>query len=194
MGIASLDKAAASARASERCLEEVTSVPKGLQRAHEAAVLTSLHMQTRHLTNCISHPTFFSTLPTCPLPDSPLPLPQTYPQSCSCPLGFEGQRCEVNPDDCEDNDCENNSTCVDGVNNYACVCPPNYTGEALGRRGLCLRRVEGVRRVSLEEQLVPDGILKRRSPHLLCPCRERLKSQNHHMPVSSTHTLSPSNP
>ncbi|EGV96301.1 Slit-like 3 protein [Cricetulus griseus] len=49
--------------------------------------------------------------------------------SCSCPLGFEGQRCEINPDDCEDNDCENNATCVDGVNNYACVCPPNYTGE-----------------------------------------------------------------
>lgn len=49
--------------------------------------------------------------------------------SCSCPLGFEGQRCEINPDDCEDNDCENSATCVDGVNNYACVCPPNYTGE-----------------------------------------------------------------
>lgn len=49
--------------------------------------------------------------------------------SCSCPLGFEGQRCEINPDDCEDNDCENNATCVDGINNYACVCPPNYTGE-----------------------------------------------------------------
>lgn len=49
--------------------------------------------------------------------------------SCSCPLGFEGQRCEINPDDCEDNDCENSATCVDGINNYACVCPPNYTGE-----------------------------------------------------------------
>lgn len=49
--------------------------------------------------------------------------------SCSCPLGFEGQRCEINPDDCEDNDCENSATCVDGINNYACLCPPNYTGE-----------------------------------------------------------------
>lgn len=48
--------------------------------------------------------------------------------SCVCPPGFEGQRCEINPDDCEDNDCENNSTCIDGVNNYTCVCPPNYTG------------------------------------------------------------------
>lgn len=48
--------------------------------------------------------------------------------SCVCPPGFEGQSCEINPDDCEDNDCENNSTCIDGVNNYTCVCPPNYTG------------------------------------------------------------------
>ncbi|KAK2116956.1 hypothetical protein P7K49_003842 [Saguinus oedipus] len=39
-----------------------------------------------------------------------------------------GQRCEINPDDCEDNDCENNATCVDGINNYVCVCLPNYTG------------------------------------------------------------------
>ncbi|XP_037531385.1 slit homolog 3 protein [Nematolebias whitei] len=49
--------------------------------------------------------------------------------NCVCLPGFEGQRCEVNPDDCEDNDCENNSTCVDGVNNYTCICPPNYTGD-----------------------------------------------------------------
>lgn len=48
--------------------------------------------------------------------------------SCVCPPGFEGQRCEINPDDCEDNDCENNSTCIDGINNYTCVCPPNYAG------------------------------------------------------------------
>ena len=48
--------------------------------------------------------------------------------SCVCPPGFEGHRCEINPDDCEDNDCENNSTCIDGVNNYTCICPPNYTG------------------------------------------------------------------
>lgn len=48
--------------------------------------------------------------------------------SCACPPGFEGRHCEINPDDCEDNDCENNSTCIDGINNYTCVCPPNYAG------------------------------------------------------------------
>lgn len=47
---------------------------------------------------------------------------------CACADGFEGENCEVNIDDCEDNDCENNSTCVDGVNNYTCLCPPEYTG------------------------------------------------------------------
>lgn len=47
---------------------------------------------------------------------------------CVCPEGFEGDACEINIDDCEDNDCENNSTCVDGINNYTCMCSPEYTG------------------------------------------------------------------
>uniref|UniRef100_A0A8C4PK00 Slit homolog 2 protein n=1 Tax=Equus asinus asinus TaxID=83772 RepID=A0A8C4PK00_EQUAS len=49
---------------------------------------------------------------------------------CTCPYGFKvRENCEVNVDDCEDNDCENNSTCVDGINNYTCLCPPEYTGK-----------------------------------------------------------------
>ena len=47
---------------------------------------------------------------------------------CVCPEGFEGDECEINIDDCEDNDCENNSTCVDGINNYTCMCSPEYSG------------------------------------------------------------------
>lgn len=47
---------------------------------------------------------------------------------CTCADGFEGESCDINIDDCEDNDCENNSTCVDGINNYTCLCPPEYTG------------------------------------------------------------------
>lgn len=49
--------------------------------------------------------------------------------SCTCPLGFEGPTCQTNIDDCEDNDCENGATCLDGVNNYTCLCPPYYTGQ-----------------------------------------------------------------
>lgn len=49
---------------------------------------------------------------------------------CVCPDGFEGDECEINIDDCEDNDCENNSTCVDGINNYTCLCSPEYTGNS----------------------------------------------------------------
>lgn len=48
---------------------------------------------------------------------------------CVCPEGFEGDTCEINIDDCEDNDCENNSTCIDGINNYTCMCSPEYTGK-----------------------------------------------------------------
>lgn len=52
---------------------------------------------------------------------------------CTCADGFEGENCEINVDDCEDNDCENNSTCVDGINNYTCLCPPEYTGKSIKR-------------------------------------------------------------
>lgn len=31
-------------------------------------------------------------------------------------------------DDCEDHGCDNGATCIDGVGNYTCLCPPNYTG------------------------------------------------------------------
>uniref|UniRef100_A0AAY4CDW9 Slit homolog 1 protein n=1 Tax=Denticeps clupeoides TaxID=299321 RepID=A0AAY4CDW9_9TELE len=48
---------------------------------------------------------------------------------CACPTGFEGTTCQINIDDCEDNDCENGATCLDGVNNYTCLCSPFYTGE-----------------------------------------------------------------
>lgn len=52
-----------------------------------------------------------------------------FHHSCKCPLGFEGPTCQTNADDCEDHDCENGATCVDGVNNYTCFCPPYYTGQ-----------------------------------------------------------------
>lgn len=48
--------------------------------------------------------------------------------SCACAFGFHGTFCEVNVDDCEDHGCESGATCVDGVGNYTCLCPPNYTG------------------------------------------------------------------
>ena len=48
--------------------------------------------------------------------------------SCHCPPGFKGNRCERNIDDCVENKCENNSTCIDMVMSYRCQCQPGYTG------------------------------------------------------------------
>lgn len=59
---------------------------------------------------------------------------------CTCADGFEGENCEINVDDCEDNDCENNSTCVDGINNYTCLCPPEYTGRSIREREMSSRK------------------------------------------------------
>ena len=44
-------------------------------------------------------------------------------------LGFTGDRCEVNIDDCPYNLCQNGGKCVDGVGSYSCDCPAEYTGQ-----------------------------------------------------------------
>ena len=47
---------------------------------------------------------------------------------CHCLDGFEGDRCETNMDDCEDNSCKNNATCVDEIQSYSCRCLTGFTG------------------------------------------------------------------
>ncbi|XP_050730772.1 protein crumbs-like isoform X2 [Eriocheir sinensis] len=49
--------------------------------------------------------------------------------SCSCPEGFEGERCEVNIDECVGHQCLNGASCVDGISQYTCSCQPGYTGQ-----------------------------------------------------------------
>ena len=34
--------------------------------------------------------------------------------------GFEGQKCEVNTDECADKPCHNHGYCVDGIANFTC--------------------------------------------------------------------------
>lgn len=46
-----------------------------------------------------------------------------------CFSGYTGFNCEQNIDDCVGNRCRNNSTCVDGVEEYKCKCSPHWTGK-----------------------------------------------------------------
>ncbi|XP_067858120.1 slit homolog 1a isoform X2 [Heptranchias perlo] len=48
---------------------------------------------------------------------------------CTCPEGFKGTTCATNIDDCEENECRNGATCLDGINNYTCLCPLYHRGE-----------------------------------------------------------------
>ncbi|XP_014677224.1 PREDICTED: protein crumbs-like [Priapulus caudatus] len=48
---------------------------------------------------------------------------------CDCDVGFEGDVCDVNIDDCVGHACENGATCVDGIANYTCLCVDGYTGD-----------------------------------------------------------------
>jgi len=49
--------------------------------------------------------------------------------SCTCAGGFEGDRCETNIDDCPGHRCQNNATCLDGIDGYTCNCLPGFTGD-----------------------------------------------------------------
>ncbi|XP_022084521.1 sushi, von Willebrand factor type A, EGF and pentraxin domain-containing protein 1-like [Acanthaster planci] len=59
---------------------------------------------------------------------------------CQCPLGFTGQRCQTNIDDCgtDSSPCDNGGTCVDGIGNFTCQCSLGFSGQACE-----LRRVDG---------------------------------------------------
>jgi len=46
-------------------------------------------------------------------------------------LYFEGVHCETNIDDCQSNQCENNGTCVDGVEDYYCNCQAGFEGKVI---------------------------------------------------------------
>lgn len=48
---------------------------------------------------------------------------------CSVVLGFTGNQCEININDCEDIVCPPKKVCVDLIDNYECRCPIGLTGD-----------------------------------------------------------------
>lgn len=49
--------------------------------------------------------------------------------NCICESGFTGTFCEENIDDCLENTCTNNSTCIDGINEFSCACSSETFGD-----------------------------------------------------------------
>lgn len=45
---------------------------------------------------------------------------------CLCRIGFDGDNCQIDTDDCSPDSCYNGGTCVDGINAYTCVCANGF--------------------------------------------------------------------
>uniref|UniRef100_A0A915JFS7 Uncharacterized protein n=1 Tax=Romanomermis culicivorax TaxID=13658 RepID=A0A915JFS7_ROMCU len=53
---------------------------------------------------------------------------------CVCKLGYVGDRCETDFDDCASNPCKFGSTCIDRLGHFDCQCTPGYMGERCHRQ------------------------------------------------------------
>ena len=48
--------------------------------------------------------------------------------TCQCDVGYSGERCETDINECASDPCQNGGTCTDMVNGYTCDCAPGYSG------------------------------------------------------------------
>lgn len=58
------------------------------------------------------------------------PAGRTGNCKCKCAgTGFEGPNCERNVDDCADQACTGHGECIDGINDFSCVCDEGWLGK-----------------------------------------------------------------
>ena len=49
--------------------------------------------------------------------------------TCSCQVGYTGDTCDSDIDECNDIPCHNEVSCMNNNGSFICICPGGFTGE-----------------------------------------------------------------
>ena len=60
-------------------------------------------------------------------------LPGINSYKCKCDGGYDGDKCQIEIDECDAKPCQNGGECYDSINKYLCVCLNGFTGKLIIR-------------------------------------------------------------